>query len=134
MFSKIINFEIVWKHLRKKQQRILSKTFVEIQSLQRKIDILSLDQQLKSNLLLPKIDIGYYYLSEPSHFDNYRWEDYKVGINFSFPIFLRKERGALNLAKLKLQDSQLDLNLERLQLENKMKAAEMKLVLCKIKF
>lgn len=100
----------------------LSNDHPKIQSLQKKIDILSLDQQLKSNLLLPKIDIGYYYLSEPSHFDNYRWEDYKVGINFSFPIFLRKERGALNLAKLKLQDSQLDLNLERLQLENKMKA------------
>ncbi|MDD3003462.1 TolC family protein [Flavobacterium sp.] len=100
----------------------LSNDHPKIQSLQRKIEILTLDQQLKSNLLLPKIDVGYYYLSEPSYFDNYRWEDYKIGINFTFPIFLRKERGALNLAKLKLQDSKFELDLERLQLENKIKA------------
>ena len=78
-------------------------------------------------MLLPKLDIGYYYLSEPSYFDNYRLEDYKIGLNFSFPIFLRKERGTLNLAKLKLQDSQLDLNLERLQLDNKVKAGRVEI-------
>lgn len=101
---------------------VLTDNHPKIQSLQRKIDILTLDRKLKANMLLPKLDVGYYYLSEPSYFDNYRWSDYKVGVNFTFPIFLRKERGALNLAKLKLQDSQLDLNLERLQLDNKMKA------------
>ncbi|WP_432671930.1 TolC family protein [Flavobacterium sp. SM2513] len=94
----------------------------KLESLQRKIEILTLERKLKANSLLPKLDIGYYYLSEPSYFDNYRLEDYKIGVNFTFPIFLRKERGSLNLAKLKLQDSQLDLNLERLQLDNKMKA------------
>ena len=94
----------------------------KLQTLQRKIDILTLERKLKANLLLPKIDVGYYYLSEPSYFDNYRFEDYKFGVNFTFPIFLRKERGSLNLAKLKLQDSQPDLNLERLQLDNKLKA------------
>ena len=100
----------------------VSENHPKIQSLQRKIDILTLDRQLKANMLLPKLDVGYYYLSEPSYFDNYRWEDYKIGLNFTFPIFLRKERGTLKLAKLKLQDSQLDLNLERLQLNNKMQA------------
>jgi outer membrane protein TolC len=106
---------------------VLSDDHPKIQSLQRKIDILTLDRQLKANMLLPKLDVGYYYLSEPSYFDNYRWEDYKVGVNFSFPLFLRKERGTLNLAKLKLQDSQLDLNLERLQLDNKMKAGRIEI-------
>lgn len=101
----------------------LSENHPKLQSLQRKIDLLTLDRKLKANLLLPKLDVGYYYLSEPSYFDNYRWEDYKIGVNFTFPIFLRKERGTLNLAKIKLQDSQLDLNLERLQLDNKMKAS-----------
>ena len=101
---------------------VISENHPKIQSLQRKIDILALERKLKANLLLPKLDIGYYYISEPSYFDNYRFEDYKLGLNFSFPIFLRKERGTLNLAKLKLQDSQLELNLERLQLDNKIKA------------
>jgi outer membrane protein TolC len=106
---------------------ILTDDHPKIQSLQRKIDILTLDRQLKANLLLPKLDVGYYYLSEPSYFENYRWNDYKVGVNFTFPLFLRKERGTLNLAKLKLQDSQLDLNLERLQLDNKMKAGRIEI-------
>jgi len=106
---------------------VLSDDHPKIQSLQRKIDILTLDQQLKANMLLPKLEVGYYYLSEPSYFDNYRWENYKVGVNFTFPLFLRKERGVLNLAKLKLQDSQLDLNLERLQLDNKMKAGRIEI-------
>jgi outer membrane protein TolC len=106
---------------------VLSDDHPKIQSLQRKIDILTLDQQLRANMLLPKLDVGYYYLSEPSYFDNYRWEDYKIGVNFTFPLFLRKERGILNLAKLKLQDSQLNLNLERLQLDNKMKAGRIEI-------
>ena len=106
---------------------VISENHPKIQSLQRKVDILTLDQKLKANMLLPKLDVGYYYLSEPSYFDNYRWEDYKIGVNFTFPLFLRKERGTLNLAKLKLQDSQLDLNLERLQLDNKMKAGRIEI-------
>lgn len=108
-------------------ESLLSDNHPKLISLQRKIDMLTLDRKLKSNMLLPKLDIGYYYLSEPSYFDNYRLEDYKIGLNFSFPIFLRKERGTLNLAKLKLQDSQLDLNLERLQLDNKVKAGRVEI-------
>lgn len=99
----------------------------KIESLQQKIAILTLDRKLKANLLLPKLEVGYYYLSEPSHFDKYRFDDYKIGLNFTFPLFLRKERATLNLAKLKLQDSELDLNLEQLQLNNKIKASQTEL-------
>ena len=99
----------------------------KIESLQQKIAILTLDRKLKANLLLPKLEVGYYYLSEPSYFDNYRFDDYKIGVNFTFPLFLRKERATLNLAKLKLQDSELDLNLEQLQLNNKVKSSQAEL-------
>lgn len=91
----------------------------KILSLQRKIDLLNIDRRFKANLLLPKIDVSYNYLSEPSYFDNYRFEDYKVGLNFNFPLFLRKERGSLKLAKLKIQDSQLEMELARVALKNK---------------
>jgi outer membrane protein TolC len=47
-----------------------------------------------------------------------------VGLNFSFPVFLRKERGSLQLAKFKLQDAKFDLDLERVQLKNKIKAQQ----------
>lgn len=94
----------------------------KLNALQSKIQLLDVERKFKANFLLPKIDLGYHYLSEPRYFDNYQFEDYKFGINFSFPIFLRKERGSLQLTKLKLQDARLDLELEKLQLNNKINA------------
>ncbi|OYQ33139.1 transporter [Flavobacterium cyanobacteriorum] len=96
----------------------------KLQSLQNKLDMLEVERRLKANMLLPRIDVGYHYISEPSAFDNYRFQDYKFGLNFSFPIFLRKERGGLRLAKLKIQDMQLELGQERLMLQNKINAQQ----------
>ncbi|MEY2630061.1 MAG: hypothetical protein RLZZ469_958 [Bacteroidota bacterium] len=96
----------------------------KINALEQKIEMLEVDRKLKANMLLPKIDLGYSYLSEPRYFDNYRFQDYKVGVNFYFPLFLRKERGSLQLAKFKLQDVKFDLDLERISLKNKIKAQQ----------
>ncbi len=96
----------------------------KINALNSKIEMLNIERKLKVNMLLPKIDLAYSYLSEPGYFNNYRLQDYKIGVNFYLPLFLRKERGSLQLAKYKLQDAQFDLNLERLQLTNKIKAQQ----------
>jgi outer membrane protein TolC len=72
--------------------------------------------------LLPKIDVGYSYLSEPSYIENYQFEDYKIGVNFYFPLFLRKERGNVKLAKFKIQEAKLALDFEKIQLLNKVTA------------
>lgn len=96
----------------------------KLQSLQNKLAILEVERRLKANMLLPRLDLSYNYLSEPSYIDNYRFEDYKIGVNFSFPLFLRKERGSLGLAKLKLQDTQLELDFERVRLNNKISAQQ----------
>jgi outer membrane protein TolC len=72
------------------------------------------DRKLKANALLPKVDLSYSYLSEPQYIDSYKFENYKVGINFSYPIFLRKERGGS--VQYKIQETTNSLNLERLQL------------------
>lgn len=94
----------------------------KISALETKIDMLEVDRKLKANALLPKVDLSYSYLSEPQYIDSYKFENYKVGINFSYPIFLRKERGGLKLAQYKIQETTNSLNLERLQLSNKIKA------------
>lgn len=94
----------------------------KISAIETKIDMLEVEQKLKANMLLPKIDLSYSYLSEPQYIDNYKFENYKIGVNFSYPIFLRKERGGLKLAKYKIQETTNSLNLERLQLSNKIKA------------
>ncbi len=99
----------------------------KINALQSKIDILTVEQKLKANLLLPKIDVGYSYLSEPSYIDDYQFEDYKIALNFSFPLFLRKERGSLKLAKLKVQETTFMLDLEKVQLTNKINAQKIEI-------
>lgn len=97
-------------------------THPKINAIQNKIDILNVERKIKANMLLPKIDLGYSYLSEPSYFDNYQFKDYKIGMNFYFPLFLRKERGNLKLAKFKVQETEFLLEFEKLQLQNKISA------------
>jgi len=94
----------------------------KLRMLETKIDILNVERKLKTNYLLPKIDLGYNFLTAPANFNTLRAEDYKFGINFSFPIFLRQERGSLNLTKFKLQETNFELQQERLQIKNKINA------------
>lgn len=100
----------------------------KILALDSKIAMLKVDRKLKSYALLPKLDLSYNYLSEPSYVDNYRFENYKIGVNFSFPLFLRKERGSLKLADLKIQDSEFGLQFERKNLENKINSQQQEIV------
>ena len=94
----------------------------KIAVLQNEIELLEIDRKLKSNMLLPKIDLGYSLLSENQNFTTDRFEDYKIGLNFSFPLFLRKERGSLQITKFKLEQAGFKLDLERTQLKNKVDA------------
>jgi outer membrane protein TolC len=100
----------------------------KIRAFDAKINMLKIEKQLKANALLPKLDLSYNYLSEPSAFEEYRFEDYKIGINFSIPIFLRKERAGLKLAKLKIQDTEFSLQFERKNLENKLKSQQQEII------
>jgi outer membrane protein TolC len=96
----------------------------KLRIMETKIDMLDIERKLKANYLLPKIDLGYYYLSEPLLINSFRNDDYKVGINFAFPIFLRGERGALNMTKLKLKETKFELQQERLEIQNKINAQQ----------
>ncbi len=92
----------------------------KLKSLGYKIDGLTVEKRLKANKLLPKIDLEYNFLTEtPESINAFRTEQYKGGINFEFPLFLRKERGDLKLAKLKLQDAQLDFDFAEIEIRNK---------------
>jgi len=99
----------------------------KINALQSKIDILNVERKLKANMLLPKVDVGYSYLSEPSYIDNYRFKDYKIGLDFYFPLFLRKERGSLKLTKFKVQETEFALDIETVQLTNKINAQKIEI-------
>lgn len=100
----------------------------KVKAIESKLNMLDVDRRLKANMLLPKIDIGYHYLSEPNTFTEYKFDNYKVGVNFYYPLFLRKERGSLKLAKFKVQDTELSLAIEKQQITNKVKAQQTEIV------
>lgn len=96
----------------------------KINYLQSKLAILEVERKLKANSLLPKIDLGYHYLSEPNYWNETNFNNYKVGLNFSFPVFLRKERGDLQMAKFEILDAKYAIDIERMQLKNKINAQQ----------
>jgi outer membrane protein TolC len=46
-------------------------------------------------------------------------ENYKLGVQFGFPLLLRKERGSLQLADLKILDARYGRSQKQLEIENK---------------
>jgi len=92
----------------------------KLKSMGYKIDGLRVEKNLKANKLLPKIDLEYNFLTEtPELINSFETQQYKGGINFQLPLFLRKERGDLKLAKFKLQDAQYDFDNVQVRLKNK---------------
>ncbi|MGB5692023.1 MAG: TolC family protein, partial [Flavobacteriaceae bacterium] len=88
-----------------------------------KIDGLEVEKRLKVNQLLPRIDLEYNFLTEtPELLNSFDTQQYKAGINFELPLFLRKERGALKLAKYKLQNAEYEYDNAALELRNKISA------------
>jgi outer membrane protein TolC len=94
----------------------------KIEALQSKIDMLTVEKKMKANMLLPKIDVGYSYLAQPNPTKPNSTDNYKVGVDFYFPLFLRKERGSLKLARYKIQETEFTRDLEKVQLTNKISA------------
>lgn len=92
----------------------------KVQSLDAKIGQLGVDQFLKKTKLLPKLDLQYNFLTQDvDRLDSFNTANYKAYVNFSMPLFLRKERGDLRLSKLKLQDAKLDRMNTVLKIQNK---------------
>lgn len=76
---------------------------------------LDVERSLQVNKLAPKINLQYHLLSEPQAVsgDQYGWstQNYMLGLKVAFPLFLRQERGKLQLVRLK----QVQLEQENLQ-------------------
>jgi outer membrane protein TolC len=91
----------------------------KIRALRNKIEVLKVEKQFAGDLLKPRLDLNYNYLSESVNVRDFNVVNYKYGLQFSVPIFLRKERGNFKIAKFRLQDATLDLDFENLALKNK---------------
>jgi outer membrane protein TolC len=97
-------------------------------SLDYKYEGLSIEKQLTANNLLPKINLEYNFLSQtPEVLNSFNTSDYKSGVYVSFPLFLRKERADLKLAKLKMQDTEFEIEATKVTLKNKISAINQEL-------
>ena len=96
----------------------------KLRSLEAKMDGLEVDRSLMRNKLLPKLDVQYNFLTPGAdRLDSFNTANYKAFVNFSFPLFLRKERGDLKLANLKLQEAGFERVSASLTIQNKIDAA-----------
>lgn len=103
-------------------------THPKLQSLDFKLQSLKVDRRLKANMLLPRVDLEYNFLTEtPDVGNSFNTSEYKGGVNVSFPLFLRKERGDLRLAKIKVNDTEFEIDATRVTLQNKINGLKQEL-------
>jgi outer membrane protein TolC len=95
----------------------------EIKKLIYKIDQYKVENRWYRESFKPQIDLNYSFIDAPvtglGEANNPSFNDnYKMGIDFSFPIFLRKERANLQKNKLKMENTGYDLEQVRLGIQN----------------
>lgn len=95
----------------------------KLQALDLKYRSQNIERRLKLNNLLPQIDLEYNFLTETPEFASaFNAANYKSGVRVNFPLFLRKERGDLELAKLKLKESEFEITSTKVSIKNKFEA------------
>lgn len=93
------------------------------------INSLGLQRKLQINNMLPELTVDYSLLSGSlTNFENYTGSlnatNYKVGINFSVPLYLRKDRGYLQIVNAKISETESKRDLKVRQIQNKVRAAD----------
>ncbi|EDM38941.1 outer membrane efflux protein [Pedobacter sp. BAL39] len=86
---------------------------------------LGIERAYRAEMLKPKLNVTGSLLSSRRSFDGYvpdyydfNWSNYKVGIEFAFPLFLRAERGKLKEVKLKRMELAYDLQQSNREIRN----------------
>lgn len=79
-----------------------------------KVDRLKIDQRWKKEQIKPTLNLKYNAINQPvdgasDAFNNYSTNNYTWGLEFNLPIFLRKERGDLRIAKMKVKEAEFEL-------------------------
>lgn len=88
----------------------------ELLKLSSKASQLAVEKSYRQEQLKPKLNLMGTLISNRTNFDgnvpgyyDFNWSNYKLGVEFSFPLFLRAERGKLREVKIKQQELNYDL-------------------------
>lgn len=98
----------------------------KLQSYDFKLQMLDIDRKLKFQELLPVFNVKYnllnsgYDVTEGASWRFYE-NNYKFGFEFGLPLRLSRGRGEYKAAKIKINETNLDLSQTRLTIENKVK-------------
>jgi len=95
----------------------------ELRLYQYKLDEIEIDQRLAKEEIKPDIRIEYNPLlavANNSLFDQFNPSDYKLGTRVSYPILQRKQRGKIQLNKIKIQDTEYQRSLKTQELNVKL--------------
>ncbi|MFL0093840.1 TolC family protein [Tenacibaculum maritimum] len=85
---------------------------------------LYINKQLKINNLLPEINFQHHFLSVKANTNAFNVSNYKNSLQINIPLFLRKSRGDLKIANLKLQDLDFEISSTKVALQNKINAVK----------
>lgn len=95
----------------------------EISKVQGKLNQLDAGLKWAKESLKPQVDLSYSFINAPIN-QNFESEtldfgdNYKFGLDFSFPILLRKERGKLQQTQVKIQRNEFELAQNQIEVKN----------------
>lgn len=98
----------------------------KLQSLNYKVDWLQIDQKLKFQSMLPKLDLKANLLNKGYNvFDKvngaFLENNYKFGVDLAIPLRISEGRGSYRQAKLKVAETGLETRIQQQAIENKVK-------------
>ncbi len=106
--------------------QIIYEQHPEIMAYNAKMDQLEAEERWKREKLKPKLDLEYNVLSTgtiSAEDATFSTRNYKWGLSFSFPIFLREARGELQMQRVKILDNQYLQDMKAISLATKANAA-----------
>ncbi len=86
-----------------------------------KQEILRIDKRLKAEMIKPKLDVKYNFLSAGNNasITQYNTNNYKWGASLAFPLFLRTSRNEYKSASINVLNVKLELSSKNNELQNK---------------
>lgn len=105
----------------------------ELQKLSVKLDQLEIDRKLATEFLKPRLNLNYNFLNQPlrptGEFQTFTFlNNYKFGLDFYMPIFLRKERAKVAQTRLKIQNTTYERTQTEREIQNQVQATFNQLV------
>lgn len=105
----------------------------DLQKLNLKLEQIELEKRLAIEYMKPRLDLTYYMLNQPINPEGINNEfspedNFKLGVDFSFPLFLRKERSKVAQARIKLSNTAFERDITSRQIINEVNAAYNQLV------